>query len=84
MKGKPEIRAFVQDLLVSKGDSQVFDDSDSLLFSGRLQSIDAVEIVVFLEENFAVDFAVIGFDQEQIDSINAIEALIKTTSADCD
>jgi acyl carrier protein len=48
-----------------------------LLLSGRLQSIDAVEIVVFLEENFGIDFAQIGFDRDQIDSIDAIYALVQ-------
>jgi acyl carrier protein len=55
-------------------------DQDSLLLSGRLQSIDAVEIVVFLEENFGIDFAQIGFDREQIDTIDLIYALTQTTA----
>ena len=40
--------------------------------------IDAVEIVLFLEEAFGIDFAEIGFDREQIDSIDAIDALTQT------
>jgi acyl carrier protein len=51
-----------------------------LLFSGRLQSVDAVEIVVFLEENFGIDFARIGFDKERIDSIDAIFALTESVA----
>jgi hypothetical protein len=35
-----------------------------------------VEIVIFLEEKFGVDFAEIGFDQALIDSVDAIAALI--------
>jgi len=50
MKGRAEIHEFVQGLLTASGDDGPLADSDSLLFSGRLQSIDAVEIVVFLEE----------------------------------
>ncbi len=75
MKGRAEIREFMQGLLTATGDEGALADSDSLLFSGRLQSIDAVEIVVFLEENFGIDFAQIGFDKERIDSIDAIFAL---------
>jgi acyl carrier protein len=45
-----------------------------------LQSIDAVDIVVFLEENFGIDFSEIGFDREQIDSIDAIFALTQTVA----
>jgi acyl carrier protein len=79
MKGKTEIHEFVQELLTNSGDDQPLVDQDSLLLSGRLQSIDAVEIVVFLEENFGIDFAQIGFDREQIDSIDLIYALVQTS-----
>jgi acyl carrier protein len=80
MKGKAEIHEFVQTLLTNSGDNQPLSDQDSLLLSGRLQSIDAVEIVVFLEENFGIDFAQIGFDREQIDSIDLIYALTQTAA----
>jgi acyl carrier protein len=80
MIGKAEIRAFVQGLLTDSGDDEPLADSDSLLLSGRLQSIDAVEIVVFLEENFGIDFGEIGFDKDQMDSIDAIYALTQTVA----
>jgi acyl carrier protein len=80
MKGIEEIREFVHGLLAGNGDTGPLADNDSILLSGRLQSIDAVEIVVFLEENFGVDFAEIGFDQEQVDTIDAIRALIQTAT----
>lgn len=78
---KLAIREFVQRLLVQKGDQQPFHDSDSLLLSGRLQSVDAVEVVVFLEERWGVDFSQIGFDQSQIDSVDAISTLIQSAGA---
>ena len=81
MKGRTEIHEFVQGLLTQSGDDQPLADQDSLLLSGRLQSIDAVEIVVFLEENFGIDFAQIGFDRDQIDSIDAIYALVQDSAA---
>ena len=80
MKGRTEIHQFVQGLLTASGDDGPLADSDSLLFSGRLQSIDAVEIVVFLEENFGIDFAQVGFEKEQIDSVDAICTLTETVS----
>ena len=79
MEEKARIRELVRSLLLNKGDAQPFKDDDSLLLSGRLQSIDAVEIVVFLEQNFGLDFAEIGFDQQQLDSVDAICALIQAT-----
>lgn len=77
MKGRAEIHEFVQELLTRSGDDQPLSDQDSLLLSGRLQSIDAVEIVVFLEETFGIDFAQIGFDRDRIDSIDAICDLVR-------
>ena len=80
MKGKQEIHEFVQSLLTGNGDNGSLADDDSLLISGRLQSVVAVEIVVFLEENFGIDFAQIGFDRDQIDSIDAIYALVEAAT----
>jgi acyl carrier protein len=81
MKGKDDIREFVRNLLVTNGDVAPLADQGSLLLSGRLQSIDAVEIVVFLEENFGINFAEIGFDQERIDSVDAIAVLAQAASS---
>ena len=80
MKGKADIHEFVRELLTASGDDGPLNDDDSLLLSGRMQSIDAVEIVVFLEENFGIDFAQIGFDRDQIDSIDAIFALVQAAA----
>jgi len=78
MTAKDSIREYVRDLLVRGGDTDELSDQDSLLLSGRLQSIDAIDIVVFLEERFGIDFAVLGFDREQIDSIDAISVLVES------
>jgi len=76
MDQREEIRKYLQELLLQKGDKQAFADDASLLLGGRLASVDAVEIVIFLEEKFGVDFAEIGFDQALIDSVDAIAALV--------
>jgi acyl carrier protein len=78
MDHREEIRKYLKELLLQKGDQQPFSDDASLLLSGRLASVDAVEIVVFLEEKFAVNFSDIGFDQTLIDSVDAIDSLIQT------
>jgi len=77
MESKAAIREFLQALLARKADTHPFSDDTSLLLSGRLQSVDAVALAVFLEEKFGVDFAKIGFDQESIDTVNAISSLIE-------
>jgi acyl carrier protein len=81
MERKEAIREFLQTLLARKGDEQPFSDDSSLLLSGRLQSVDAVSLAVFLEEKFGVDFAEMGFDQEKMDTVNAICMLIEESSA---
>jgi acyl carrier protein len=78
MDHREEIRKYLQELLLQKGDKQPFSDDTSLLLNGRLASVDAVEIVVFLEEKFGINFAEIGFDQAMIDSVDAIDGLIQT------
>ena len=50
--------------------------SASLIAGGRLQSIDTLEVVLFLEEKYGIDFAENGFDQNQVGSIDNILALI--------
>lgn len=82
MNGKMEIRLLVERLLAANGDREPVGDDESLLISGRLQSIDAVEVVVFLEERFEIDFAEIGFDRDRIDSINAICVLALSGSSE--
>jgi acyl carrier protein len=74
-----EIREFLRRRLLSKGDRQPFTDSSSFFISGRLASVDAVELVVLLEDKFGIDFAEIGFEESQIDSIEAIQSLVQTT-----
>ena len=78
MDHREEIRGYLKELLLQKGDNQPFADDASLLLSGRLASVDAVEIVVFLEEKFGVNFSDVGFDQTLIDSVDAIDSLIHT------
>jgi acyl carrier protein len=78
MDRKSSIRKFLQDLLEDRGDNHELNDGSSLFLSGRLQSLDAVEVVMFLEEKFGVDFAVIGFDQAKIDSVDEINSLLES------
>lgn len=76
MNDRLKIRKLLQDLLGNKDDNEGFSDSDSLIDSGRLQSIDVLEVVDFLEENYGIDFAERGFDQNELDSVDNIVALI--------
>jgi len=77
MDHREEIRKFLNELLLQKGDKQPFADDTSLLLDGRLASVDAVDIVVFLEEKFGMDFTELDFDPALIDSVDAIDALLQ-------
>jgi len=82
MDDRHKLRDFLADLLRHKGDVDGFADSDLLMTSGRLQSIDTLELVVFLEEKYGVDFAERGFNQNELDSVDNIMALIGATEAE--
>jgi acyl carrier protein len=76
MNDRQAIREFVHSLLNQKGDHEGFSDSEPLIAHGRLQSIDTLELVVFLEKKYGIDFGEIGFDQNQLESVDTLMALI--------
>jgi acyl carrier protein len=76
-----EVRDFFKKLLALRRDRQPFTDQSSFFLSGRLGSVDAVEVVVLLEEKFGIDFTETGFDEAQIDSIDAIQSLIRSAKS---
>jgi acyl carrier protein len=75
MDHRAAVRQYIERLLGKKGDKKALNDGDSLFLSGRLQSVDAVEVVLFVEEEWGVDFAKIGFDMSMIDSVDCILVL---------
>jgi len=76
MDNRGVLREFVAGLLSEKGDRAKFADDENLVTRGRFQSIDTLEVIVFLEEKFGIDFAETGFDQSQVESIDKILSLI--------
>jgi len=78
MNDRATVRAFLKDLLLKRGDTDEFADTDSLIiFRGRLASVDVLELVVFLEERYKIDFAEQGFDVNRVDTVDEIMALIE-------
>ena len=74
------IRQLLQQILQKNNDTRGFTDTDSLIFSGRFQSLDVLEIVNFLEERFGLDFSD-GFDQSRLDSVEEIMNLLQSAAA---
>ncbi len=52
---------------------------DSLVTSGLIDSLAIVQIVLYLEQTYHVDFASIGFDAERLSSISGIIGIIEET-----
>ena len=77
LEAKNSIRDFINEAMQKTGDYGIFDDHESLFSSGRLDSLTMMNLVMFLELNFAIDFSKFEFDVDLVDSINAIELLIK-------
>lgn len=71
------IRTYIEKLLGEQDDRAPFDDGDSLIRSGRLDSLAVTKIVMFLESTFGVDFARVEFDPERLDSVAEIAAVIE-------
>ena len=70
------IRKFVAGLLEEHDDRAPFTDTDSLVGSGRLDSLSVVKLVTFLESDFAVDFSEVKFDPQRLDSVAGIAAVV--------
>ena len=71
------MRALLESLLARRGDTRGLRDQDSLFDSGRLASIDTLEVAVTLETRFGIDFSA-GFDRDELDSLEKILELIAT------
>lgn len=80
MKDRLAVRAVLEKLLLQKGDRNTFSDGESLLTGGRLDSVDTLELVVLLEQDYGIDFSD-GFDRDDLDSVDSIMNLIRVRSA---
>ena len=73
---KQKIRDYLSEALKNQGDKQPLTDNDCLFVSGRLDSVSMMMLVVYLEEEFAVNFKATDFEVGLIDSVDAIALLI--------
>ncbi len=76
MDNKAKLRTFLEQLLADYGVDASFGDDDLLVSSGLLDSQAVLQMVVFLENEFGVDLAERGFDQNDFDSLTSMLALI--------
>jgi len=75
---RQQVREFLEGLLrQNQDDATGLSDSDSLVLSGRLTSLDVVDTLTFLEERFQFEMDPINFDQKKFDSVNSIVAMLQ-------
>lgn len=75
MNSPDRLLNFFQERLRLRGDLEPIAPEDSLFVSGRLDSLDAMQTILYLEEHFGVDFSSFDFSLERIDSLAAVLAL---------
>ena len=52
-------------------------DTEPLLTAGLIDSMDVLQTVLFVEENFGLDFSVHLFNPDDFDSIGSINRMVK-------
>jgi len=73
---RQQLRNFIDQALASQGERGGYGDDDALFSGGRLDSFTMMNLVMYLEQTFGIDFSGIEFDIDLVDSIAAIAALV--------
>ncbi|MFN2426776.1 MAG: acyl carrier protein [Candidatus Binatia bacterium] len=78
---RDDVRSIVARTLAEAGDEKPFGNSDSLLVSGRLSSLDVVDILSALEAAFGLEIDADDFDPIRFDTVDSIVELLGETAA---
>ena len=76
MDVRVEVRSYIGERLRLKGHAGSVTDAAPLFSSAQLDSFDAIETIMFLEEEYGIIFADLDFDLTLVDSIDAIADLV--------
>jgi len=74
---RDKIRSLLSEIVVRKGLLEKFTDDTDLVSGGFIDSIDIMDIVVYLEQEFGLDFVDRGIDQTEFDSVDSIVQMVK-------
>lgn len=77
MSDQEIISNFIYKLLRDHDYDDKVTTSESLILSGLLDSLAVIHIVVFLEEQYGIDFSDVYFDQASFDTIDQILDFVK-------
>ena len=72
MTVEEQIRQFIEDSFLSSGDSQRIKRDESLLKAGLIDSTGVLDLVGFIENEFAIPVADAEIVEENLDSIATI------------
>lgn len=81
MNDQESIKTYIQKLLNEHGYTKEVSTSESLIISGLLDSVAVIQIIVFLEEKFGIDFSAVYFDQTNFDSVELITAFVRENTS---
>jgi acyl carrier protein len=73
---RDQVREIVARALAEAGDPDAFTDSASLIVTGRLGSLDVVNILLELEETFGLEIGADDFDPMRFDTVDSIVELL--------
>lgn len=76
MTQQERVRGIVAGALAEAGDEDPFDDGDSLVVSGRMSSLDVINVLIALEQTFGFEMHADQFDPMLFDSVDSIVALL--------
>lgn len=76
VNARQQLRDFLVDVLAQHGDHGELSDCDSIFVSGRLDSFSMMNLVMFLEEAFGINFSDNEFDIELLDSVDKLSAFV--------
>ena len=80
MTKREQVRQYLIDVLrEDMDDTEPLADDDSLVLSGRLDSLGVVGVLTFLEERFDFSMDPNDFEQTKFDSVDSIMALLEGT-----
>jgi acyl carrier protein len=75
---KDQIRNYLTRILREhKDDNGTIADDESLVLSGRLSSLDVVDVLTFLEGEFGFEMDPNDFDQARFDTVNSITEMVE-------
>jgi methoxymalonate biosynthesis acyl carrier protein len=75
------IKETVKRFILSSINFTHLDDDDNLFEAGIVNSLFAVQLMIFIEKNFAIDVRLDDLDIENFKSLNAITAFVMRKNA---